>query len=509
MKFFSKAYFILYTFLIVLAHSNCYAQYTEPKISRTISVSEFIEELQNSKVDQIELSDLKIVPDENTDQRYLLGASKYNSNRLNWDSILPKYPPIVISKPIRLINIYFGRRIILPKLIFKKHVHLEDIDVYGDLTFRNCTFEQFVYFVKFDSYFLDFVKCNFYRTPRFESVPTEQTSFFNCNFLEGIDCYQNDEPLSVIFMNNKVAGRCNFISERSGGDLLISNSVFKSGKNTNEYITLGGRSGFLDRLTLVNDTFSIPINFSGAKISNNLLVSNCAFHQDNYFENIVIPESSTKMRWNLIKDFRLGVSTDGSDVFNGKSILSDTTIDHYFDLIKVYSQFLRSYKNNGDLESYNACYIEMKDIQTKKARFNFDKAPSVSSFFDLLLNKFLKIFCDYGTNPVKAILMSIVVMLFFGFLYFIFPSDNDRLRFTDLWRSLWDKSGRSSLKFQVVKGLKQLLNAFALSMNAFVTLGYGDMPAKGVARYLAVLEGLTGWFLLSIFSSSLISQILQ
>ncbi len=53
------------------------------------------------------------------------------------------------------------------------------------------------------------------------------------------------------------------------------------------------------------------------------------------------------------------------------------------------------------------------------------------------------------------------------------------------------------------------INALALSLNAFVTLGYGEIQAIGVARYLAVLEGALGWFLLSIFSVSLISQILQ
>lgn len=53
------------------------------------------------------------------------------------------------------------------------------------------------------------------------------------------------------------------------------------------------------------------------------------------------------------------------------------------------------------------------------------------------------------------------------------------------------------------------INAFALSLNAFVTLGYGEIQAIGIARYLAVLEGALGWFLLSIFSVSLISQILQ
>lgn len=55
----------------------------------------------------------------------------------------------------------------------------------------------------------------------------------------------------------------------------------------------------------------------------------------------------------------------------------------------------------------------------------------------------------------------------------------------------------------------RLINSFILSLNAFVTLGYGEIEAKGIARYFCVVEGLVGWFLLSIFSVSLISQILQ
>jgi hypothetical protein len=57
--------------------------------------------------------------------------------------------------------------------------------------------------------------------------------------------------------------------------------------------------------------------------------------------------------------------------------------------------------------------------------------------------------------------------------------------------------------------LMRCFNALTLSLNAFVTLGYGEIEAQGIARYLAVFEGLIGWFLLSIFSVSLISQILQ
>ncbi len=160
--------------------------------------------------------------------------------------------------------------------------------------------------------------------------------------------------------------------------------------------------------------------------------------------------------------------------------------------------------------SYNACYIEMKDIQTRKAAFNFRKDPSVTNYFGWKLNYFLKIFCDYGTNPVKALLMSAVVILIFGLLYFIFLSEGSTFRPKLFWRGLKQyASNKRIVRNQTKIGFKQMLNAMALSMNAFVALGYGDMPAKGIARYLAVFEGLTGWFLLSIFSSSLISQILQ
>jgi hypothetical protein len=53
------------------------------------------------------------------------------------------------------------------------------------------------------------------------------------------------------------------------------------------------------------------------------------------------------------------------------------------------------------------------------------------------------------------------------------------------------------------------LNALMLSVNAFTTLGFGEIPIKGVPRYLAILQGFIGWFMLTIFSVSLISQLLN
>lgn len=53
------------------------------------------------------------------------------------------------------------------------------------------------------------------------------------------------------------------------------------------------------------------------------------------------------------------------------------------------------------------------------------------------------------------------------------------------------------------------LDSIALSVNIFTTLGFGNTDAKGLPMYLTVLEGFIGWFLLSFFSLSLISQLIN
>jgi hypothetical protein len=61
----------------------------------------------------------------------------------------------------------------------------------------------------------------------------------------------------------------------------------------------------------------------------------------------------------------------------------------------------------------------------------------------------------------------------------------------------------------IIIALKRLLDACTVSLNAFSTLGFGDIPLRGIGKYLAVLEGFIGWFLLSIFSVALISQVIH
>jgi len=55
----------------------------------------------------------------------------------------------------------------------------------------------------------------------------------------------------------------------------------------------------------------------------------------------------------------------------------------------------------------------------------------------------------------------------------------------------------------------KFINAFILSLNSFVVIGFGLLPGRGLAMYLSIIEGIIGWFLLTIFTITLLSQVLQ
>jgi hypothetical protein len=140
---------------------------------------------------------------------------------------------------------------------------------------------------------------------------------------------------------------------------------------------------------------------------------------------------------------------------------------------------------------------ELESITTMKAQFhaNMEKLPPIVSFIGM---------------P-------------FYYLGFIFTVIRHRIRSTvkfTIYQDWGQQTQWGRVKTSMIISLNfigfflwgiimRAVNSFALSLNAFVTLGYGEIEAKGVARYFCVVEGLIGWFLLSIFSVSLISQILQ
>ena len=44
---------------------------------------------------------------------------------------------------------------------------------------------------------------------------------------------------------------------------------------------------------------------------------------------------------------------------------------------------------------------------------------------------------------------------------------------------------------------------------SFSTLGFGQIPVRGLTKYVAIIEGFIGWFMLSIFLVSVLSQMMS
>lgn len=277
---------------------------------------------------------------------------------------------------------------------------------------------------------------------------------------------------------------------------------------------------------------------------------------------------------------------------------SSTVLRSFDEEVRLRGMFYNLFKAQFNTSQANAAFIDMKDIETERYKYLYQQSPAFRTFFKWKINQFLKLFVDYGTEPAKAIVMSLYVVLLFAMVYLFFPNhwdshgknrlkhrfgffykymslnagiqdvyleenkadieDNEAFKslliahkakapkmFFNLAMPLyrWSVAGTLSYAWLIkrfdflkgtwqdtepkVRGLKsfligtlfiiallydifiKMLNALMLSINTFTTLGFGEIPIKGLPRYLAIIQGFIGWFMLTIFSVSLISQLLN
>ncbi|OEJ99831.1 TPR end-of-group domain-containing protein [Roseivirga misakiensis] len=186
----------------------------------------------------------------------------------------------------------------------------------------------------------------------------------------------------------------------------------------------------------------------------------------------------------------------------------------YDKLVYNYKLMHSNYKERGDMISANDIYIDLKDLMLNHDYHTYKKTGSYESLIQYQIGKLLKFYTRSGTSPARAIVVSFFIILLFSFIYLLFPSEWDtksKKRMIEDYRIFKEKNDKGYVRPFLVMSIgiiRSWLNAFALSLNAFVTLGFGAIPTKGVGRYICILQGFMGWFLLSIFTVSLINQVL-
>ncbi|MCB0481988.1 MAG: two pore domain potassium channel family protein [Flavobacteriales bacterium] len=289
--------------------------------------------------------------------------------------------------------------------------------------------------------------------------------------------------------------------------------------------------GYYANLSVLYNSFDQPVDMSTVVASEKFRLIGNEFNKEISFTHTIFSEFRNELNWNQFKVGELcsfeypHLFTTDEDllqklgaskwIYTGRETSDIELFDNFDQLVSSYIQLFHIYKSREDVESANMTYAKMKEVETRKWQYRYEQDKTFESFFRWQLNSFLSYFTDYGTNPAKAVVKSGWVILLFSIFYIFFPSDWDitsRSQFLQNIKSLASKNREKSfimaLLFVIYIGFVNIINALTLSMNAFTTLGFGDIPTHGAARYVTIIEGLIGWFLLTIFSVSLINQVL-
>ena len=271
---------------------------------------------------------------------------------------------------------------------------------------------------------------------------------------------------------------------------------------------------YSDYMHLMNSIFYQGIDFFFSQIEE-LKFTNNQFKQGIAIDETNFDKSQNYMPYSQIEG-GFGVRAVMENSIYGETYISTLIADkESFDkLIYINKRMHSVYRERGDIESANAIYIKLKDLMTEYTLYQYKETGDIEYLIKYQIEKLLKFYTRSGTSPERAILISIFILLGFSIIYLFFPSEWDNQRNKQViqdYKLLTEKNDAGYLKPFIALSSNAFivwLNAFSLSLNAFVTLGFGSIPIKGVGKYICIIQGFMGWFLLSIFTVTLINQIL-
>lgn len=562
---------------------------------RKISISEWIQEMEKAKDKEFYfLSNTQIYYNAKTDTLYSWSQPKTKPTAK--DSINTKniYPAVVLEN----CNFLGGNTVQLRNIIFHNNISFSDCEGAGQLYIYNCTFKQGLDIFNSDFNWICFMYSSILQRTIVFGLKMSELRFLNCTFSTDYKVVKS----SYIRGYEKENHIAQYLFIFSQNEKKINSIYFNNCKvlptEVKPIIIFEG--GKYDVISFNEVDFGKSIvNFMSCSAKEDFTVVDCKFTNAFGMVKFNFPKDNTSFNWSQIDSLGLGLYRRfEKPPYTGKTDTLSSDVDIFNELNSSYRKLHSMYRNQGDMESANACYKQIKDMETTKYRYLYQNSPSINTWFNWRFNQFLKIFSEYGTNPVQSLIFSMWTILLFAAVYFFFYSAWDGInrtylinkhrqimqyfrseqrledfytenyiedlkvfadykkeikeskiqiplfifllgkplyffslikykvvsfiyRRTELLQGRWTdlESTRkvfvgttvffSVIIYLVFLAFIRALNATILSINAFSTLGFGSIPVKGASRYITILEGFLGWFLLSIFSVSLISQMIQ
>jgi hypothetical protein len=410
------------------------------------------------------------------------------------------YRDIIIDNCEIKCDFVFENTLFLNTFLFSNNISANN-----NIIFINCKLENKCQFDNSTLRLLKFAYCDFSKVD-LSNKNIEVLSIYNCVFNNLVDFWGNYSKLWIFESEFKKNLK---IKPIIINELIINQATCKYPVflDLNEIKSVSIQSSlFYKNINLHLKKITEFISFKNNKIYKNIVFGNI---------NYDITASNFDVDWDDVSNFKISLSEEylrKINIDNNKSIIHNKNI--HLSLISVYQTFYNFYKFRGDIESANAVYVEMKDIQTRRLKYLYEQDGKLKSWFKWRLNSLMKLYTEHGTDPAKALVISFYIILVFAIFYFFFPSDWDMVSKTEMFKQFKTSFAKTTpnkfmaLGSVLVVFIVSVLNAITLSINAFVTLGFGNIPTHGVAKYFTVIQGFLGWFLLSLFSVALINQVL-
>lgn len=259
--------------------------------------------------------------------------------------------------------------------------------------------------------------------------------------------------------------------------------------------------------------FNSEVTFASSKFSDRIDISNNKFKKPLDISRAIFAEYNTYIPFNQLSTGLFIYDRDSIKRYD--SYTGDLGNVKMFDkLLNGYQYLFNNYKQRGEQASSNLAFVAIKDLGLERMRYVYSEKGGFKNLFRYRLAQIMKLYTNHGTDPSLALLISFYIILIFAVFYFFFPSEWDttsKSRLISNFKDFKQKNDKGYVKpfFIMLAGFAlSLVNALTLSLNSFVTLGFGTIPTKGSARYVCILQGFIGWFLLSIFTVALINQVL-
>ncbi len=506
---------------------------------------------------------------------------------------------LFISANIRLLNCEFDADywLVLRNITFMDYFAITNSSPIKAI-FKECTFKKTLRIFTNSIDFIDLDSCNLEHGFKFfRNTVKDRLTLKNCSVSVNPSLFGDTDALDM------EARLFRLSNKQDGFDLVIQDSKFvlpENLKNDPQFFVVLTESDFKN-LSFTGNTVNATIDLSESTVSNAFVTNECKFNGNIVMDAFNINPINTRVQWSTVENNRIAIFDHKNKLtYNGRNIDSIGSEVQFANLISCYANFYNAFKSQGNRIAANSCYVEWKNIETSYLNKQYSSGRDKGVFFNYLMNVFLRTFCDYGTNPLKAIQIAFYVLLFFAGIYFFFPYSilsfhkrtmfdqlkiygyylsspktlleiedsiiakdiktptyNEYMSFVteskgkvpwyfnifgkplyflelirskptklfykliDIFPDEWENmSSTKKIMATILYGavflftviwflLIHILDSIALSLNVFSTLGFGQIPIKGIPRYLTILEGFIGWFLLSIFSVSLISQVIQ